>query len=306
MTQLMEGAPMAKHTVCIQSPAKISIRHGALHVCQEDDKIFEIPLEDIWVLILETSRVSITSAALSRLANAGIGTMTCGSNHLPNGLLLPLGAHSRHAAIVDQQLAMSMPLRKRLWQQIVVRKIENQARVLELQGQECARVRQYARSVQSGDKTNRESVAASAYFKKLFEIGTRRDGPYSAPLDYGYAVLRAGIGREAAAHGWLVSRGIHHDNNLNAFNLVDDLIEPFRPAVDLLVCERRLAGNLTPEVKAHLASVFEMLVEVKDKKVPIQHAIELELNSLKNSVTNRDASLLELPKIIPLSFVGCE
>lgn len=187
-----------------------------------------------------------------------------------------------------------------------MQKIENQARVLELQGQESASLRQHIRNVQSGDKTNRESVAASAYFKSLIDRGTRREGPFSAPLDYGYAVLRAGIGREAVAHGWLVSRGIHHESSLNAFNLVDDLIEPFRPAVDLLVCEKQLTGDLTSESKAQLASIFEVVVDVDGKKVSIQHAIELELNSLKAAVIGGDASLLKLPKIVPLSMVHQE
>jgi len=297
---------VARRTICIQSPSKLSVRHSALCVEQDNETIAEIPLEDIWVLILETPQVRITSAALSHLATAGIGTMTCGSNHLPNGLLLPLGAHSRHAAIVDQQLAMSLPLKKRLWQRIVIQKIKNQAKVLELRGKDSSALQRFAQAVQSGDKTNRESVAASVYFRHLIEQGTRRDGPFSAALDYGYAVLRAGIGREAVAHGWLVSRGIHHDNNLNAFNLIDDLIEPFRPMVDLLVLEKDLVGNLTPEAKVQLASIFETLVEVDSKKVSIQYSIELELNSLRAAVVEKDASLLKLPATIPLSTANFE
>ena len=31
--------------------------------------------------------------------------------------------------------------------------------------------------------------------------------------------------------------GFHHDNYLNAFNLADDLIEPWRPFVDLIALE---------------------------------------------------------------------
>lgn len=268
--------------------------------------VAKIPLEDIWVLILETPQINITSAALSCLASAGIGTMTCGSNHLPNGLLLPLGAHSRHAAIVEQQLAMSLPLKKRLWQRIVTQKIKNQAKVLELQGRENLTLHRYAQAVQSGDKTNRESVAASNYFKQLINCGTRRDSPFAASLDYGYAVLRAGIGREAVAHGWLVSRGIHHTSSLNAFNLVDDLIEPFRPIIDLLVFEENLIGDLKPEIKSRLASVFEILAEVDNKKVTVQYAIELELNTLKSAVVENDSSRLKLPSVIPIAIANHE
>ena len=96
-----------------------------------------------------------------------------------------------------------------------------------------SRLKSIAKEVLSGDTSNRESVAAGAYFKALLSEGNRRRGPFVSALDYGYMVLRAGVGRAAVGGGWLVSRGIHHSNSLNAFNLVDDLIEPFRPVVDL-------------------------------------------------------------------------
>lgn len=297
---------MAKRTICIQNPAKISIAHSLLRIERSKESIVEVPLDEIWVLILETAQVSISSAALSELVDAGIGTMTCGKNHMPNGLLLPIGAHSRHSAIVEKQLTMSKPLKKRLWQQIVISKITNQAAVLDLLGIDSQAVRKFAQEVGSGDTTNRESAAASTYFKLLIPKGTRRNGPYTAALDYGYAVLRAGVGREAVSGGWLVSRGIHHDNNLNAFNLVDDLIEPLRPVIDLLICTKSLIGDLTPTIKTQIAALFEILVEVDGKRVSVQHAIECELDSLRRAVISGNEKQLVLPKMIPLAFVNQE
>ena len=95
-----------KQTVCIQHPANLSVRHSSLTV-DNDCGHTELPLEDIWVVIIETHLVQISSAALSAIVDAGIGVMICGSNHMPNGILLPLGAHSRHAQIVKNQLEMS-------------------------------------------------------------------------------------------------------------------------------------------------------------------------------------------------------
>ncbi|WP_455138253.1 type II CRISPR-associated endonuclease Cas1 [Thermophilibacter sp.] len=291
---------MPKRTICIQNPASLAVKSGSLSISQDGKQKGLIPLEDIWVVIVESHQVRITAAALSRLVDAGIGVMFCGDDHMPNGLLLPIGAHSRHAAIVDDQLAISKPLKKRLWQRIVRAKIGNQGKVLDLLGVDGSVVRNIAKDVLSGDTSNRESVAASAYFKRLLPRGGRRAGPYSPALDYGYTVLRAGIGRTAVSGGWLVSRGIHHANNLNAFNLVDDLIEPFRPVVDLLVVQKRLGGKLTPEVKRKLASVFEIVVSTPMGLVSVQAAIEEELHSLKAAVKQRDAALLELPSVIPL------
>lgn len=105
--------------------------------------------------------------------DAGIGVLTCGSNHMPNGIALPLGAHSRYAGLVEQQLSMSKPLMKQLWQKIVKRKIENQAAVLRLVGLDDSEIMAYARDVRSGDSTNREAVAAARYFDALIEEDTR-------------------------------------------------------------------------------------------------------------------------------------
>ena len=297
---------MPKRTVCIQKPAALSIKNDSLVIRQQEVIRGIVPIEDIWVLIIETHQAQITTAALSRLVDSGIGVMLCGEDHMPNGLLLPLGAHSRHAAIVEDQLALSKPLQKRLWQRIVKAKINNQAAVLELLGIDADDLRKISKTVLSGDTSGREAVAASSYFRKVLPMGNRRKGPYTPALDYGYTVLRAGIGRTAVSGGWLVSRGIHHCNNLNAFNLVDDLIEPFRPVVDLLVIEHELGGYLTPESKQELTAVFEYLVNIPLGNVPVQTAIENELDSLKAAVKANDASLLELPAVIPLKKVGLE
>ena len=297
---------MPKRTICIQNAASLSIKNDALAICQHGELKGLVPLEDIWVLIIETHQAQITTAALSKFVDSGIGVMFCGDVHMPNGLLLPLGAHSRHAAIVDDQLAISKPMQKRLWQRIVKAKISNQAAVLELLGLDGTEIKLIAKDVLSGDTSNRESVAASVYFKRALPKGNRRDGPLTPPLDYGYTVLRAGIGRAAVSGGWLVSRGIHHSNNLNAFNLVDDLIEPFRPIVDLLVLKNKLYGPLTLDSKRELASVFEYLVSAPIGKVPVQIAIERELDTLKAAVKANDPSLLELPAIIPLEKARLE
>lgn len=141
---------MPQRTICIQSMAKVSVRQSSLIVESLAGK-HSIPLEDIWVLILESHEVMLSSKALSAVVDAGIGLMMCGTNHMPNGLLLPIGAHSRHAAIVEDQLAIPKPLAKQLWKKIVVAKIEDQARVLDFQGLEGASaLNEIAKEVRSG------------------------------------------------------------------------------------------------------------------------------------------------------------
>lgn len=293
---------MPKRTICIQSPCTIRAQHRSL-VVESDKGSVPIPLKDIWILIIESHLARISVSALSNLADAGIATLICGKTHMPNGLYLPLGAHSRHAAIVEDQLLISKPLKKRLWQKIVTAKITNQASVLSLLGfkNEAEELKEFGGKVLSGDTNNREAVAATLYFKTLISNGTRRNSPEGILLDYGYSVLRAGIAREAVAGGWLVSRGIHHSNNLNAFNLVDDLIEAFRPVVDLLVFdELHGATELDTNAKHVLIELFEYSVLLGEKTYSVQAAISRMLETLKEAIVSGSAQPFLLPKIIKL------
>lgn len=191
---------MAQRTILIQSKAHLCIKNGLLMITV-DDRSSTIPLEDIWVVIVESHQTTMTVACMSQLNDAGIGVMICGRDHMPNGLMLPMGAHSRHARIVEDQLAMSLPLKKQLWKRIVQAKILNQAAVLTEMGLSTDPLPSYAKTVLSGDTDNREGAAASAYFKALITEGTRRNSMQSSALDYGYSVLRAGIGRAAVGGG---------------------------------------------------------------------------------------------------------
>ena len=296
---------MAQRTILIQSKAHLCVRNGLLQI-EMDDRSLAIPLEDIWVVIVESHLSTLTVSCMSSLNEAGIGVMICGRNHMPNGLLLPLGAHSRHARIVEDQLMMSVPMKKQLWKRIVQSKIENQAAVLREMGIDSSPLDEYAASVQSGDKNNREGAAAAIYFRRLIKDGTRRASAQSAALDYGYGVLRAGIGSAVVGGGWLASQGIHHHSVYNAFNLVDDLIEPFRPLIDLIVMSYSLEDPLESSDKALLARVFEHVMLIDGKHCGCQQCIEVVLSSLRTAVLEKDSSKLLLPQLEKLEMVTVE
>lgn len=296
---------MAQQTVLIQRKAHLHISHGLLEI-EIDGSPASIPLEDIWVVIIESHQTTVTMACISKLVDAGIGVLICGDDHMPNGLTLPLGAHSRHARIVDDQLAMSTPLKKQLWKRIVQMKISNQAVVLEELGRPVDPLPDYAKSVQSGDASNREAVAASLYFQRLLFEGTRRASLQGGALDYGYSVVRAGIGRAAVGGGWLVSQGIHHHSIYNAFNLVDDLIEPFRPLVDLIVMAYGIEEPLDTRDKVLLARVFEHVMKIDGRRCGCQQCIEVMMSSLRTAVIEKDARKLKLPRLEGLELVQIE
>lgn len=300
-----------KQTVTIRNPRHLSLRDNRLIIREKDPvshgdtMLAQIPLSDIWVVIIDSPQITMTSALISEMNDAGIGVMYCGRDHMPNGLCLPLGAHSRHAEIVEYQLAIPKPLRNQLWKRIVVSKILNQARALELSGGNAtvvARIRDYAAGVHSDDRTRREAPAAADYFAAMLPYGTRREGPMAAPLDYGYAVIRVGIAQCAVSHGWLVSRGIHHHSADNAFNLVDDMIEPFRAAVDLLVVTENILDPLTPADKAKLTAVTSVIMHIDGKECPIQVAVDVFCESLHRAIELRDADMLLTPELIGLEM----
>lgn len=294
-------------TVTICTPKYLCVQDNCLVIKErhEDNVLDKIPLSDIWVIIIDNPQVSITASLMGQVNDAGIGVLFCGSNHTPNGLELPIGAHSRHAEIVEHQLAISKPLRNQLWAKIVRRKIENQARALELcGGKPCdvEKILSYARDVQSNDKTHREGAAASEYFSKLLPCGSRWKGPMTAPLNFGYAILRTGIAQCAVSHGWLVSRGIHHHSAENAFNLVDDLIEPFRAVVDLMVVKENLLAPLSRLNKDTLTKATSVLVLLDNKEMPVQTAIDVYCESLRRAIELKDSDQLLLPTLIGLEM----
>ena len=294
-------------TVTISTPKYLCVQDRCLVIKEhhEDTVLDKIPLSDIWVIIIDNPQVSITASLMGQVNDAGIGVLFCGSNHMPNGLALPIGAHSRHAEIVEHQLAISKPLRNQLWAKITRKKIENQARALELCGGkpgDVEKILSYARDVQSNDKTNREGAAAGEYFSKLLPYGSRWTGPMTAPLNFGYAILRTGIAQCAVSHGWLVSRGIHHHSAENAFNLVDDLIEPFRAVVDLMVIKENILAPLSWANKETLTRVTSVLVLLDEKEMPVQTAIDVYCESLRRAIELKDSDQLLLPTLIGLEM----
>lgn len=294
-------------TVTIGTPKYLCVQDNCLVIKErhEDNVLDKIPLSDIWVIIIDNPQVSITASLMGQVNDAGIGVLFCDSNHMPNGLALPIGAHSRHAEIVEHQLAISKPLRNQLWAKIVRRKIENQARALELCGGnpcDVEKILSYARDVQSNDKTHREGAAAGEYFSKLIPYGSRWTGPMTAPLNFGYAILRTGIAQCAVSHGWLVSRGIHHHSAENAFNLVDDLIEPFRAVVDLMVVKENLLAPLSRLNKDTLTKATSVLVLLDNKEMPVQTAIDVYCESLRRAIELKDSDQLLLPTLIGLEM----
>lgn len=286
----------------ISRPAKLRREHFSLAIEQEQTAF--VPFEDIAIIVLNHREIQLTHPVLSACADYGICLYATGDNHQPNGVFLPFLAHSRTTRLMRKQMDIPRPLAKQAWASIVRRKIENQAAVLRF----CAksgvdRMDSYARRVRSGDTENLEGQAAAFYFTQLFGQGFYRaeERWVNAALDYGYAVLRGAIARGLVAHGMHPPIGLFHASEQNAFNLADDLIEPFRPLVDLHVAKNPAftEGDLSPQDKAELVTLLNVDVGMPQGKMSALSAIEYAVESLAR-LFEEGNSELELPALIGL------
>lgn len=296
---------MYQHVI-IESGAKVYQKNEQLFI--ETERVHHLPMEDIATLLLDNRRITITAYCLDTLVRHGAAVILCNEKHMPSAIMLPFAAHSRRLKMIRLQVGQTKPRQKRLWKQIVRQKIYNQGQCLELCGKENV-VKKFIDQVKSGDSTNREGSAAAVYFDALFgNAFIRHDSDVlNSILDYGYAVLRSAIARYLALYGLEPSVGLFHHSELNAFNLADDLIEPFRPLVDLYAY-----GHVGTEEKEMSAAVRRELVQVLSCQVysgqevhAVQYAIERTVQSLIRAYAERDACLV-LPELLPLQVHAYE
>lgn len=240
------------------------------------------PIEDIGVVVLDNKQITITSGVLEALLENNCAVITCDSKSMPIGLMLPLYGNTTQNERFRHQLSASLPLMKQLWQQTVKQKIENQAVVLKkCAGEEVKCMEKWASDVKSGDSDNLEARAAAYYWRNLFTIeGFKRDREGIPPnnlLNYGYAILRAVVASGLVASGLLPTLGIHHHNRYNAYCLADDIMEPYRPYVDELVCNivksRQDYAELTKDLKIELLSIPVLDVTIAGKRSPLMVAV---------------------------------
>lgn len=282
---------MIKRTLCFSNPAVLTLKNNQLQVrllTKEPPEDVTIPIEDIGVLLLDHQQITISHGALAALLENEAAVITCDKRHIPTGLMLPLEGNAVQCERFQFQLEASVPLKKQLWQQTVTQKILNQAAVLkEVRNGETACMKEWAAAVKSNDADNLEGRAAAYYWHQMFEeCWTRnRDGDWPNPLlNYGYAILRAVVARALVCSGLLPTFGIHHHNRYNAYCLADDIMEPYRPYVDRLVCDmitRYPTGDtITSEMKRELLGIPVMDVIIEKRRTPLMVAVSQTTASL--------------------------
>ncbi len=294
---------MTWRSVVISRPAKL--RREQFRLAIEQEKTAFVPFEDIAVIVLNHREITLTHPVLSACGEYGISLFATGDTHHPSGVFLPFLPHSRATRWLRLQLDLPRPVAKQAWASIIRRKIANQSACLHLLRRDgMDRLDSYARRVRSGDAGNLEGQAAAYYFVQLFGKGFHREQARfaNAALDYGYAVLRGTIARGLVAHGLFPALGLFHASEQNAFNLADDVIEPFRPLVDLFVSKMtpQPDDELHPEDKVALVGLLNVDVGMPRGKMSVLSAIEHTIESLARVYDGGSETLLELPTLIGL------
>lgn len=275
-----------------QDGRHLSRDRGFLLVQEIGQTIGRVPLDQIAAVIVHAHGVTWTNSILVELAERGTPVVFCAANHQPRALLLPIEGHHAQGARMRAQWTAPEPLRKQAWKRVVIAKIKMQAAALAAIGQPPSPVYFIARNVQSGDRSNAEAQAARLYWPLLFGPDFRRDPQRSdvnGLLNYGYTVLRAAMARAIAAAGLHPTIGIFHSNRSNAFALADDLMEPFRPLVDLTA--RTILTQNGPEVTSTAKQAFARLIALDlpltGETSPVSVALSRLASSLAQSFETR-------------------
>ena len=256
---------MAYRNLMIASNAQLKIKNEQLLI--KTDTTHSVPIEDINSVLVENHQSTITIATLAKLAQDGVTIFVCDEKHTPCAIMMPFAQNARQYGVVKLQESLSLPLQKQLWQQIVKYKINNQAICLEFNKQDNAaqQLRSLAKKVTSGD-----------------------------------AIIRGHIARLIASYGFLPMKGIHHKSELNAYNLADDFIEPFRPVVDLFVAQEvQPIEILTPQLKQKLYNLLNMDIKIAQQNHSVAYAAEKMIQSFSRCCQKTSKDLL-LPTLVAL------
>lgn len=304
---------MVKKTLYFGNPAYLSYKNRQLIIKRPkiidgvENEIVTIPIEDIALIVIDNSQITITQCLLIALLENKAAVVSCDSTHMPMGMHLPFYGNTLHNERMRLQLEASKPQKKQLWQQTVKAKVLNQAAVLdEYYEVETGNMYVWAEVVKSGDTTNIEARAAEYYWKNMFPeiVPFVRSRERTCPnnlLNYGYAILRSVVARAIVMSGLLPVMGIHHANKYNPYCLADDIMEPYRPVVDALVIEiiNRVGEveTLTTDIKAVLMKIPTINVLIAGQKNPLLTAVSITTSSFVKCLTG-EVRKIEYPKLI--------
>ncbi len=289
---------MIKRVIDISEQAYLRVEHKQIRVERDKTTIACIAIEDLGMLILQHPAIVITQAVITLCQQHNAAVLFCDEKHLPISVTLPLwSGHSLHTKVLREQIAISEPTRKRLWQQIVRKKIAEQVITIERANGNSTGLKRLQNKVKSGDPDNCEAQAARQYWALLMGKTFRRNPDelgVNSLLNYGYTIMRAMVARALVGTGLHPAIGLHHKSQYNGLCLADDVMEPFRPWIDWQVY-KILENNVEPTInkatKQHLLGLLNQDVNFENRKMPLMIAVHSLVARLKLAQNDKSISL---------------
>lgn len=285
---------MSWRTIVISNTAKLDYQLGFLVVRGEET--VKIHLDEIGLLLVENTAVSLTAVLLSELAKNKIKVIFCDEKRNPSSEMIPYYGSHDSSAKIRQQIKWRDTSKQLVWTEIVREKIRKQAELMKVFNKsEAKKLEQYIAELETDDLTNREGHAAKVYFNALFgkEFSRNTECSMNAALNYGYGIILSCFNREIVANGYLTQIGLAHDNMFNHFNLGSDLMEPFRPMVDKTVLELN-PEKFEHEEKLKVLAVLNHRVRISERSESLENAIKIYTKSVFDALNDQDVSLLKL------------
>lgn len=287
---------MSWRTIVVSSSAKLDYQMGYLVVRKEET--VKVHISEIYMLLIESTAVSLTAALLCELTKKKIKVIFCDEKRNPSSELIPYYGSHDTSVKVRNQIGWDTEIKTAVWTEIVIEKIRKQAEVLAVwQKKENEMLYQYIEEIEYGDTTNREGHAAKVYFNALFgmEFTRTEDNSVNAALNYGYGIILSAFNREITANGYLTQIGLFHDNMFNPFNLGSDLMEPFRPIVDHKV-KTMNPQQFEHTEKMEILKILQQDVMIAERKEYVSNAIKIYCKSVFDALADNDVSLIKFYK----------
>lgn len=291
---------MSWRTVVISNRCKLDLNMGYMVVRGEETK--RVFLEEIGILLLENTQISMTAALLSALNKNKTRVIFCDERRNPYGELAPYYGSHDSSKKIREQIKWSNDWKTLIWTVIVREKISNQAKLLKRIGCEeaCILLEKYIDEIEFGDASNREGHAAKVYFNAIFgkNFSRSQENPINSALNYGYGLILSAFNREVAANGYISQIGIYHDNMFNPYNLSCDLMEPFRILVDKKVIELNMGNEVFDvPIKRNLISLLSDTVKIEGNNQTVLNAIKIYCKSIFDAISHNDESMLKFAEI---------
>lgn len=287
---------MTWRVVSISHRAKLDYKMGFLEI-RQGNSLTKVHLSEISTLIIESTAVSITTYLISELISKKVNVLFCDEKHFPSGVLAPLYGSFDSSLKVRVQVEWSSNIKGEMWKSIISEKILNQAKVLSILGKETAssQLIEYSDSVMLGDSTNREGFAAKVYFNSLFgkDFSRNMENYTNIALNYGYSILLSAFSRAIYSCGCVTQLGIWHRGASNNYNFACDLMEPFRPLIDLEVLRNNFI-HFDSEEKRAIKNILNKEFMFDGQKQYLNNIIHSYTKSVIDSLNSGDITLKKI------------